>query len=114
MLRDWWPLPALVAVALLFAWIDGDAGLRAWWSLRSDRDQSNGRIAALRLDVETRRRDAAALEDDEFAIERAIRERLEYARPGETIVKLRGYHSGVPHRIEPLLRPRKQPISLMR
>ena len=113
MLRDWWPLPALVAVALLFAWIDGDAGLRAWWSLRSDRDQANGRIAALRLDVETRRRDAVALEDDEFAIERAIRERL-YARPDETIIKLHGYDSQVPHPIEPQGRPRKQPISLTR
>ena len=43
----------------------------------------------LRRDVETRREDAASLEADEFAIERAIRERLEYARPGETIVRLR-------------------------
>jgi cell division protein FtsB len=112
-LRDWWPLPALVAAALLFAWIDGDAGIRAWRSLRSDRDEANGRIAALREDVETRRRDAAALEDDEFAIERAIRERL-YARPDETIIKLHGYDSQVPHPIEPQGRPRKQPISLTR
>ena len=88
-MRGWWPVPALVAAALVFAWIDGDAGLRAWRSLRSDRDAANDRIEALRLDVDTRRRDAAALVDDEFAIERAIRERLEYARPGETIVKLR-------------------------
>ena len=90
-MRGWWPIPALVAAALVFAWIDGDAGLRAWWSLRSDRDEANGRIEALREDVDTRRRDAAALVDDEFAIERAIRERLEYARPGETIVRLRDH-----------------------
>ncbi len=113
-MRDWWPLPALVAAALLFAWIDGDAGLRAWRRLRSDRDEANGRIAALREDVETRRRDAAALEDDEFAIERAIRERLEYARPDETIVVLRFYGSADPLGIEPLDRPRKRPISLIK
>ncbi len=104
-MRDWWPLPALVAAALLFAWIDGDAGIRAWRSLRADRDEANGRIAALREDVETRRRDAAALEADEFAIERAIRERLEYVRPDETMVVLHDYESEVPLGIEPLGRP---------
>jgi hypothetical protein len=82
-------LPLWIAAALVFAWIDGDAGLRSWWHLRSDLDLANERIAALRGDVESRQSAAVALEDDEFAIERAIRERLEYARPGETIVKLR-------------------------
>ncbi len=104
-MRDWWPLPALVAAAFLFAWIDGDAGLRAWRSLRSDRDEANGRIAALREDVETRRRDAVALEADEFVIERAIRERLEYVLPGEKLVVLRDYENKVPLGIEPLGRP---------
>ena len=90
-MRGWWPIPALVAAALfaLFAWVDSDSGLRTWWRLRSDLALANARIAAIREDVETRRRDAAALTDDEFAIERAIRERLEYARRDETIVKLR-------------------------
>jgi cell division protein FtsB len=82
-------ISALVAAALVFAWVDGDAGLRAWWGLRGEVAEANERIELLRGDVAARQRDAADLEDDEFAIERAIRERLEYARPGETIVKLR-------------------------
>jgi len=82
-------LPVLVAAALLFAWIDGDSGLRTWWQLRQDLGLANDRIEALREDVESRRRDTVALEENDFAIERAIRERLEYARPDETFVKLR-------------------------
>jgi len=78
----------------VFAWIDGDAGLRTWWSLRSDLAEASGRIETLRDGVETTRLEAAALEDEEFAIERAIRERLEYARPGETLVRLRGTSDG--------------------
>jgi len=88
--RGWWPIPALVVAALGFAWIDGDSGLRTWWRLRSDLAEADARIQALRQDVESRQQDATSLEDDEFAIERAIRERLEYARPGETVVRLSG------------------------
>ena len=88
-MRGWWPVPALLAAAFLFAWIDADSGLRTWWRLQSDLRGASDRIEALREDVEERRPHAAALEADEFAIERAIRERLQYARPGETIVRLR-------------------------
>lgn len=82
-------MPALLAAALLFAWVDADSGLRNWWTLRRDLRHANERIERLREDVEARRRHAQALESDEFAIERAIRERLRYARPGETVVRLR-------------------------
>jgi cell division protein FtsB len=88
--KGWWPIPALVVAALGYAWIDGGSGLRTWWQLRSDLAEADARIHALRQDVEARQQDAASLEDDEFAIERAIRERLEYARPGETVVRLSG------------------------
>lgn len=87
--RGWWPVPALLAAALLFAWLDTDSGLRTWWRLRQELRDATVRIESLREDVETRRRHAEALEGDAFAIERAIRERLQYARPGETIVRLR-------------------------
>jgi len=86
---SWWAIPALVAAALVFAAIDGDSGLRTWWRLRADLSEARARIALLREDVGSRRDAAHSLEDDEFAIERAIRERLEYVRPGETLVKLR-------------------------
>jgi cell division protein FtsB len=95
-MRGLWTIPALVAAAVGFAWIDGDAGLRTWWDLRGEVARAQARIEALRDDVTARQRDAADLEDDEFAIERAIRERLEYARPGETIVRLRDAEGATP------------------
>jgi cell division protein FtsB len=85
---SWWAIPALVVAALVFATIDGDSGLRTWWRLRADLDEARGRIASLREEVGTRRDAANSLEQDEFAIERAIRERLEYVRPGETLVRV--------------------------
>jgi cell division protein FtsB len=86
---SWWAIPALVGAAVIFAAIDGDSGLRNWWRLRADLDEARARIALLREEVGSRRDAAHSLERDEFAIERAIRERLEYVRPGETLVKLR-------------------------
>ncbi len=88
-MRGWWAIPALAVAALAFATIDSDSGLRSWWRLRADLAEARARIAMLREDVGTRREAAASLEQDEFAIERAIRERLEYVRPGETLVRLR-------------------------
>ena len=86
---SWWAIPALVGAALVFAAIDGESGLRTWWRLRADLDEARGRIAMLRDEVGSRRDAATSLEQDEFAIERAIRERLEYVRPGETLVRMR-------------------------
>lgn len=95
-MRGWWPIPALVVAAFGFAWIDDDSGLRTWWRLRSDLGEADARIVALRSDVESRQQDATSLEDDDFAIERAIRERLQYARPGETIVRVNGSDGTTP------------------
>jgi cell division protein FtsB len=86
---SWWAIPALVAAALVFAAIDGDSGLRTWWRLRADLEEAHARIAVLREEVGSRRDAARSLAEDEFAIERAIRERLEYVRPGETLVRMR-------------------------
>ena len=47
------------------------------------------RIAALSEDIEAHRTQVEALTSNPFAIERAIREELWYAREGETLVRLR-------------------------
>jgi cell division protein FtsB len=78
----------LVAGALVLATLDGDSGLRSWVRLRSDLREVDARLQSLRAQVESLRAQAAALEGDDFAIERAIREDLEYARRGETVVRL--------------------------
>ena len=87
-MSSWWAIPALIAAAVVFAAIDDESGLRTWWGLRADLAEARARIALLREDVGSRRDAAHSLEQDEFAIERAIRERLEYVRPGETLVRL--------------------------
>ena len=86
-LARWWPFPLLVCLALLFAALDADAGLRAWWDLHASLREAEGERAALEQEVSRMRAEADALESDRFAIERAIRERLRLARAGETVVR---------------------------
>jgi cell division protein FtsB len=89
-------IPAIVGIAVASAAIDGDSGIRNWLALRSDLDEARTRIAELRDEVSELRSQADALEADEFAIERAIREELEYAREGETVVRLRARGATTP------------------
>jgi cell division protein FtsB len=84
-------IPLMLALGLAFGWriADSRAGARAWWSLRADRDAAQGRIRALRAEIERLRDDARALRDEQgFALERAIREDLELARPGEVVLRV--------------------------
>jgi cell division protein FtsB len=86
--RGWLWIPALVGAALAIAVLDGDSGLGTWLRLRADLAAAESRIAEIRDQTEALERRAEALQDDEFAIERAIREDLEYARRGETLLRL--------------------------
>lgn len=89
--RGWpvgWLVAGVAALAFAAALLDGDSGLRTWWALRADLHDARARIGVLRERVTELEREARVLEDDPFAVERAIRERLEYARPGETVIRL--------------------------
>jgi len=79
-------VPVLLAVAAAVAWLDDDAGLRTWWHLRSDVAAAEERTDALRAEIRDLRREARALRSDPAAQERAIREELGWARPGESVV----------------------------
>ena len=81
-------IPALVVAALVCAAADENSGLRKSRQLRSDLHAAEGRIASLRQEIDDLRRQASELESDPFAIERAIREDLDWSRPGETLVRL--------------------------
>ena len=83
-----WLAIGVVGVALAMALTDGDSGLRTWWALRDDLREAESRIATLRTQVAELERDSGGLEADPFALKRAIRERLSFAREGETIVRL--------------------------
>jgi len=86
--RGWLWIPALAAGALCCAALDEGSGLRKSWQLRSDLHAAEGRIASLGREIEGLRRQASQLESDPFAIERAIREDLDFSRAGETLVRL--------------------------
>ncbi len=89
-------IPAIVALAVAYAMLDEASGIRAWLRLRSHLVASAGRIDDLRREVNALREESDALKHDPFATERAIREDLELAKPGETIVRLPRPEGGTP------------------
>ena len=86
-MRAFWLLSALCVAVWALATADRLSGLSVWFELREERRASDERISQLQLEVESLRAEVAAFEDDPLAMERAIREVLEFARPGETVVR---------------------------
>lgn len=83
-----WSLPLAIAGALLaVALLDREIGVARWWGLAHDLAEAEGRIEALRGELRALAIERVELSDDAFAIERAIREELELALPGETVVR---------------------------
>ena len=78
-----------LAIAAVFALAVGgqQSGLPAWFALRSELAAARARIGALSERTAALRIEIDALEQHEFALERAIREDLELARPGEIVVR---------------------------
>jgi len=79
-------LPALAALAA--AALDEDAGVGRWWHLRGELGDARARIERLRGEVDGLRAESARFESDPFAVERAIREELLVAQPGQVILRL--------------------------
>lgn len=91
-------LVALGLVAAVVAWalVDRQSGVSAWLGLRHDLATREQRIQALQRELGAMQDEVKALQSDRFAEERAIREDLELARPGETVVKIPSEHAGTP------------------
>jgi cell division protein FtsB len=89
-------VPACLAAAIVYALLDADSGVREWLRLRSTLAASTTRIEGLRRGVEALRSEGEALRNDPFATERAIREELELAKPGEIVVRLPSSGGGTP------------------
>jgi cell division protein FtsB len=83
-------IPVLLVLALGHAALDEEAGIRRWLHLRGELAEARARIEVLRGAIAELRLEAQRLEEDDFATERAIREELEYARPGQTVLRLPG------------------------
>jgi cell division protein FtsB len=81
-------VPALVAAALVWALLDQESGIRAWLRLRAELAEASARIAGLEAENAALRAQVESLRDDPVALEAAIRDELELARPREIIVKL--------------------------
>lgn len=85
--KAFWLIPAFFAAALFLAANDRESGIPMWLELRAERHESESRMAQLQAEVEALRVEVEALKSDPVATERAIREVLEFARPGEIVVR---------------------------
>ena len=85
-----WLVPGLALLALTVAALDEESGLARWQHLRAELTDADARIEALDGEVAALRAEAVRLESEPFAIERAIREELELARPGQQVIRLPG------------------------
>ena len=79
---------ALVAAVLVHAAFDTDAGLGTWLRLRGLLRESQAHNAELGREIVALEAEAKSLEAGGFAVERAIREELGFARADETLVRL--------------------------
>ena len=80
----------IVALAFGFGWWDAEKGFRTWLGLKRELAAVDGRVAEARSRIAAARAEAEALRDDPLAQERAIRQDLRLARPGETVVRMSG------------------------
>ncbi len=83
-------IPALLAAALIYISADRGAGLSTWMRDRDALENSEEQIARLEAEIVRLKAEVDRLESDPFAIERAIREDLKWARAGETVILLSG------------------------
>jgi cell division protein FtsB len=83
-------IPALLAAGLVYISVDRAAGLPTWMRDRDALESSTDQIAQLEAEIVRLKTEVSRLESDPFAIEQAIREDLEWARAGETVVRIPG------------------------
>lgn len=86
-LRAHWLVAAILLAGLASSLIDTESGLRKWYSIRGELDVTRERMASLNEKAAVLETEIRALEADPFAVERAIREELDRALPGEIVVR---------------------------
>lgn len=79
----------LAAFAATLVVVDRDSGAGTWLRLRSELAESRARIERLEAETSSLQRQIEDLRSEPWAIERAIREDLDLARPGEVLVRFR-------------------------
>ena len=89
-MRAYWLVAAVTVLGIVLVLIDEKSGVAEWQRLRSELAVSQARIEELSARAETLREQITELEQDPFAVERAIREELGLVRPGERLVRFTG------------------------
>lgn len=82
-----WLAPLLLGAVAGIAVADGESGIPMWFRLRDDVAEASRRVEALAERNRALAEQIEALEREPFALERAIREDLGLARPGEIVVR---------------------------
>ena len=92
--RAYWLVAVVAVLGIVLVSVDEKSGVAEWQRLRSELALSEERIEALSTRSDSLRREIAELQEDPFAVERAIREELALVRPGERLVRFTGDGSG--------------------
>lgn len=78
----------LVATAAAWAWLDAEDGVDTWRRLHGEVAEAQARGQELAERNESLRTEIDGLAADRFVQERAVREELRWARPGEIVVRV--------------------------
>lgn len=76
-----------IGAALVFGFADSETGIRTWWDLRGELSEARARIDRIQDANSDLLAEVKDLRSDRWAMERAIREDLQLARPGEAVVR---------------------------
>ena len=79
----------LAVMAATLVVVDRESGLGTWFELRSELAESDTRVQHLEAETSSLREQIADLQAHPWAIERAIREDLDLARPGEVLIRFK-------------------------
>ncbi len=77
----------VIAAFVVSAMLDRESGLEIWLELRRDLAVSGERVERLVRENDALRSEIATLESEPDAVDRAIREELDLAMPGEVVVR---------------------------
>jgi len=80
---------AVIVILGISALLDEESGFGVWLELGADLSRSEARISELVSQNDAMRREIQVLEAEPAAIDRAIREELDLALPGEIVVRFK-------------------------
>jgi cell division protein FtsB len=77
----------LIAILAISALLNHESGVKIWLELRENLSGSDARVAKLVQENDEMRKEVQMLEAEPAALDRAIREELDVALPGEIVIR---------------------------